>query len=631
MVRVLPVRSVAGALTLAPGVAVVDANSLGGNPRVIARGFYGGGETDYLATLIDGVPIAALGSGAVNWDMLSRGGISRLELVRGASSYIHGDAAVAGALNLVTEQMPMWSWRVAGGSHAIRDATVSGGFGTYDQRFDVSLDHDGSDGYRLHENRDASTLNARFSRYGDAGSVTVFASSHDRHFYDPGPLPSTTADRRAANQFFLFDHAKEKVQRAGVTAGWLFQPAEVTGYLTVENATGDAVKTLPLSPDFADTKRRVSRAPRVLGSAQVTLGDDSPGWLGRMVAGIDASAGRLKSRYADVASGSATDYSSATGTSGPSGPWSEAKREAAAGFVSWQVHPAGPVRLVASARFDQLHDTFNPGSEDGPRTTASHKATTPRVGANVALPAMPGIATNLYFSVGRVFKAPTLDQLFDERAIPIPVPPFSTTISNPLLEPQRGTAIEGGFYQTWSRADLIRLDLSASAYRERMRDELDFDVSTFRYVNIGRSLHRGLELGATLTGKGSWNLIGSIARQRVVAEAGQFDGRQLKAIPRRTASAAANFPLGLGLTAGVLASSVGGAFIDDQNTRPLPGYTRIDLRVGVPIGHARATIDLINAFNRRYDATAFPDPAGSAVNYRHPAAGRVFVLGIESR
>jgi outer membrane receptor protein involved in Fe transport len=39
----------------------------------------------------------------------------------------------------------------------------------------------------------------------------------------------------------------------------------------------------------------------------------------------------------------------------------------------------------------------------------------------------------------------------------------------------------------------------------------------------------------------------------------------------------------------------------------------------------------MNVFDRRYDATGFPDPAGSGINYRYPAAGRMFVVGLESR
>jgi outer membrane receptor protein involved in Fe transport len=407
--------------------------------------------------------------------------------------------------------------------------------------------------------------------------------------------------------------------------------ATVSGYLTGEYAAGDAVKTLPLSPDFGDTKRRRTEAPRLLASTQVEVGDDLSGRPGRLIAGIDASIGRLKSRYADVATGTVGDYSAADGSSGTYRAWSSARRAAAAEFITWQVRPANPIRIAVSSRLDHLRDSFRPADAgSGSQAAASHTAVSPRIGANLALPAVSGLATNLYFSLGRVFKAATLDQLFDDRAIPIPVPPFSATISNPLLEPQRGTALEGGLYQTWQLPGLTRLDLSAAAYRERMRDELDFDVGTFRYVNLGRSLHRGIELGATLTGNAKWIVLGSIARQRVVAEGGQFDGRQLKAVPRRIASADFSLPLGLGITAGILANSVGGAFVDDENSRPLAGYTRIDVRLGVPIGRVRATLDVMNAFNRRYDATAFPDPAGSGIDYRYPAAGRLFVVGVES-
>src|SRR6478672_4761658 len=245
--------------------------------------------------------------------------------------------------------------------------------------------------------------------------------------------------------------------------------ATASGYLTGEYATADAVKTLPLSPDFADTKRRRTKAPRVLASTQVELGDDSPGTPGRFVAGVDATFGRLKSSYADVASGTAADYAAAGGTSGPASAQSTARRGATAGFATWQVRPATPIRLALSSRLDDIRDSFRPGpTGSGSPVTTSHRAFSPRVGANVALPASTGLATNLYLSLGRVFKSATLDQLFDDRAIPIPVPPFSATVSNPALVPQRGTSLEGGLYQTWQMTGRTRLDLSAAAYRERI-------------------------------------------------------------------------------------------------------------------------------------------------------------------
>ncbi len=629
--RQLPVRSVAASLVAAPGVVVMDVNSIGGNPRIIVRGFYGGGETDYLPALVDGVPIVAMGSGLVNWDMLPRTGFGRAEVVRGGSSYLRGDGAVSGTLNLLTGGQPDRSWRVAGGSFGIRDATVLVEGAADNSRASLSFDHSASRGYRAHEERQASTLSGRLTRYGAAGTLTLFGSTHYRAFDDPGPLPSTTADTRANNPFFRFDHASERVHRGGVSATRTVGNAKTSGYLVGEYSTAKAIKTLPLSPDFADTKRRRTEAPRILASTQLELGDDSVNWRGRLVAGLDGSGGRFSSRYADVVSGALVEYAAADGATGTQGRPSRATRAAGAAFASWQLRPMNPLRFALSTRVDKIRDVFTPNRTTAEaQVRASHNAVSPRAAVNLELPVPADKATNIYFSIGRVFKAPTLDQLFDDRAIPIPVPPFSATISNPLLSPQRGTAAEAGFYSAWTISS-ARLDISGAAYRERMRGELDFDLANFRYVNIGRSLHRGVEFGTRLTVPNGELIFVNLSRQSVLAESGPFEGRQLKAIPRTIASAGGELGLWRGLTGGLLLTSARGAFVDDANATPLPGYTRADVRVGALIGPLRLTLDAMNVLGRRYDATAFPDPAGSAITYRYPAAGRVFVLGLESR
>ena len=630
--RMLPLRSVGSALAVAPGIAVVDVSTLGGNPRVIVRGFYGGGETDYLAAQIDGVPIAALGSGAVNWEMLPTGAMDRVELVRGASSHLHGDAAVGGTLNAIVGVPPATlSWRVSGGGYGLLDGAVES-YHKFDSGVaDFAVDHRSSDGYRQHENRAATTLQSKIKRYTDRSSVDFIFSLHRRSFDDPGPLPSTIQDQRSANPFFRFDHTGEQVGRAGASGMLLIGGAKASGYLVGEYSTADAVKTLPLSPDFADTKLRRTTAPRALFSSQVELGDDDVRDIGRIVAGIDASAGRFSSRYADIVTGTADDYAASSGQAGPLGPSAAATRSALAGFLHWQIRPFSPLRISLGARLDHLHDSFDPSSSTGSAANATHNAASPRLAANFTFPATNRTTTNAYVSFGRAFKAPTLDQLFDERAIPIPVEPFSATVSNPTLVPQRGNAVEGGLYQSWTLGGGSRLDLSAAAYQQKMRDELDFDVTTFRYVNIGRSLHRGLELGANWTAASDWFAFASFTRQQVLAAAGTFDGNQLKAIPRQIVSGGVNAALWRGITASVLATSLGGAYVDDQNTTPLEGYTRFDSRVRIPIGPARVMVDVMNALNTSYDATAFPDPAGTPVVYHYPAAGRVFLIGLESK
>jgi outer membrane receptor protein involved in Fe transport len=633
-IRALPFRSVGDALAIAPGIAVVDASSIGGNPRIIARGFYGGGETDYLSAQIDGVPIAALGTGAVDWDMLPAGAFSRVELVRGATSSIHGDAAVGGTLNALIPIAPgELSWRAAGGAYGVADASLrtTHVFGETNAA-EIAGEFRSSNGYRTGENRAASNLHAKIERYGSSSSLGAFILVHGRDYKDPGPLLASTVDRRAQNPFFRFDNAADRIDRVGITGTRLVGAAKLSGYVTGEYATSRAVKTLPLSTDFADTKLRRTKAPRIMTSGQLELGDDDVGALGRLVAGVDATAGRLTSRYADIVTGDGTAYASSDGAAGPEAPPSRASRASVAGFLNWQIRPVAPLRFSLSTRLDHLSDEFVPSSASGGNTQReTHDAVSPRAAVNFALPTSQQIATNAFVAVGRAFKAPTLDQLFDDRRIPIPIPPFSATVSNPDLVPQRGTAVEGGVYETWRPAEGAHVDWSVTVYQQKMQNELDFDVNTFRYINIGRSRHRGAELGVVLEAPRRWFAFGNFTQQQVLAENGPNDGKQLKAIPRRIASAGVNATIWRGLTASAVATSLTGAFVDDQNLVPLAGFTRLDARVGVPFGPTRLTLDLLNAFNRRYDATAFPDPAGSAAVYRYPAAGRFFVVGLESR
>jgi outer membrane receptor protein involved in Fe transport len=632
-IRAFAFRSVGDALALAPGIVVIDAKSLGGNPRIIARGFYGGGETDYVSAQIDGVPIAALGSGVVDWTMLPPGAFSRVELVRGATSYMHGDAAVGGTLNALSPLSPReLSWRAAGGSYGVADAALRASRSIGNSAAGIDADYRQSDGYRIGDYSAASNVHAKIERYGSASSLGGFILLHGRQYDDPGPLLSTTADRRSQNPFFRLDHGYERADRAGLTGTRLMGSAKLSGYIVGEYATARAVKTLPLSTDFADTKLRRTRAPRLLTSGQVEIGSDVVGERGRLVAGVDASAGKLTSRYADVVAGDLNAYASSDGTPSPSAPPSTASRKSLAGFLNWQLRPTTPLRFSLGARIDRIADDFTPSSGSGGNSeSGTHQAVSPRVALNFALPTSERTATNIFLAAGRAFKAPTLDQLFDDRRIPIPVPPFSATVSNPDLVPQRGTSVEGGLYQSWTLEQGSRIDWSAALYDEKMREELDFDITTFRYVNIGRSRHRGAELGVSAQETGRWFAFGNYTQQQVIAINGQFAGRQLKAIPRRVASAGFNATLWRGVTAGVVASSLGGAFVDDENLVALRGFTRFDSRLGIPVGPARVTIDLVNALDRRYDVTAFPDPAGSGSIYRYPAAGRGLVIGLESR
>jgi outer membrane receptor protein involved in Fe transport len=269
---------------------------------------------------------------------------------------------------------------------------------------------------------------------------------------------------------------------------------------------------------------------------------------------------------------------------------------------------------------------------DQPGLAATHTAWSPKVAANVRLVESDRQELSAYVSLGRSFKAPTMDQLFDQRSIPVPFPPYSVTTSNALLVPQTGSGVEAGLQH---RLELLAGRLvtrwSLTAYQMDMRHELDFDIASLRYVNVAESRHRGIEAAANLAGPEATTAAVSYALQSAVATNGDNAGRYLRAIPRHTLTARVSREPARGLSVSVAAVRVQDAPFDNENSRDLPPCTRGDARASYAVGVARLVAEVRNALDASYSSTGFPDPAGSGTGFYYPAAGRVVSIGAEAR
>jgi outer membrane receptor protein involved in Fe transport len=160
-----------------------------------------------------------------------------------------------------------------------------------------------------------------------------------------------------------------------------------------------------------------------------------------------------------------------------------------------------------------------------------------------------------------------------------------------------------------------------------MRDELDFSVETFRYVNIGRSRHRGLEAGVSLAAARA-STFANYTLQSVVARTGANHGKHLKAIPRHTLGGGMSVQPWRALETSLYLTQVRDVYLDDANTVELPPFTRVDARVSLGLRWISLFVDARNVLGDRYSSTGFLDPGGSGETYFHPAAGRVIELGI---
>lgn len=636
--RRLPTQTVAGALELVAGIAVLHSDALGDAPRLAVRGFYGGGETEYVTVLLDGVPLTGLATGQVNWDLVPLAALEAIEVVRGGASAAYGDAAVGGVVNLITRRGDAaWNtWRLAAGElGTVRGGGAAGGrlAGRTASAFgDVRR----TDGYRAHENRTSGTLGGSLALVErERGRLALSTLHHRRELDEPGPLTGAelAASRRLASPFFRFDETRERLHRLtldGTAAAG--RGRRVTGYLTGEHARIDALRTVPLAAEFADAKARELSTDRLFGSVQLEASGVLAGVANRLVLGTDVTVGRLATAYRGVVTGDSATFAQSTGEPGDVEARGRGRRTGAAAFASWEALPTAAVRVTLGGRVDRIADHFEPRApSEGETYRSTHVAFSPRAGVNVRYLDGARQTGHVYLSAGRSFKAATIDQLFDQRSVPVPFDPFQITTSNPELDPQFGTSVEAGAYhRVGVLDDRAQALLSASVYQMDMRNELDFDLQQFRYVNLGRSRHRGVEAGLTLAGPAAMSAFANVTVQEATSRFGENDGRRLKAVPHDVyALGVAREPAhGLGLAA--TASTVRGIFLDDANERRLDPYTRLDLRASYPVRDLRLAVNVRNLIGTRYSTTGFPDPGGSDVMFYYPAAGRVVTVELSS-
>jgi len=136
-------RSVGELLESIPGVRVYGSSDSPGGTRVSV----GGEPASRVAVLLDGLPLSGGSDGAVDLSTIPISALTAIEVHAGSQSALAGDAAVGGAVNLITrvDAQPNGIRLSASGgdwgrarqdvaaTHAVNRATLSAG-GEYDQR-----------------------------------------------------------------------------------------------------------------------------------------------------------------------------------------------------------------------------------------------------------------------------------------------------------------------------------------------------------------------------------------------------------------------------------------------------------------------------------------------------------------
>ena len=610
MLILLPSAHPSEMLPFLPGFNVARPYFYAGKPVVSSRGFFGGGEAEYIRLLVDGVPVGDVESGLIDWAAVPASSMQRVEAVRGPGASLYGDSAIGGVIQILSDSNGSGgAVTLTGGSFATFTAD-----GSYTGRpRGVTLTASGaarrtSGGFEHSGGRElvgSGSADGGFRGF----SWRWNASGTGRRRDDPGSLSEDEfiADPYSSNPLYRFDD----IDRHGFSTGLTirhktaFLRPQLRAYVTTRDE--DLIRTILLvPPNLGDRRARELSSVAVGGSAE---GEHALTGAMPVVLrfGADLARQSLDTTYRSV---------EPAGTVGEINSTASGHRVRAGIFTSAAWDPASRLRVSGGIRWDDVHDTGFGATADS--STSEHRAWSPRLG--VVVRATDSGSVTLFAQLSKAFKVPTLDQLFDPR----PYPDFqggTFSISNPNLVPQRATNAEAGISGTGT------IRWSALAYRMNVTDEIDFNANTFSYANIGKSRHVGLELEA----EGRWwqRVRPSLtyALSNVVASPGDL---QLKNVPRHlfSASTHVNLPWAIGFYARY--NHTWGAFLDDANAYPIDGPSTLDLRLRRPLGRHTLFVDALNATGHVYHEYGFTltDFTGRVVPYIYPGAPRALRAGL---
>lgn len=513
-------------LATTPGVRFSRTGSTGSVAGISLRG----AETTQTLVLIDGVKVndpSGIGD-AYDFGHLLTGNISRIEILRGSNSVVHGSQAIGGVVSLTT-------------------ATPADGFAA-----GASAEYGYSD-----------TLNAKADVSGTAGAIS--GGIGGAYFRTDGISSAAVGTEKDGYKNFA-GNARLKIAFSDALS------LDLRGYYINSDLDYDSFFGAPAdSPDVAKLDQYVGYAGLNLGlfdgrftsrAAVTWLRNDRDYYFVRGTAPDYGYSGtNLRFEYQGVV----TPVEQAKLIFGYEherpdydffgfGSTDSQRANIDSVYALGIVQPFAGLSVTGGIRHDD-HSQF------GGATT---------LGANANYSPNDG-ATSFRLSYGEGFKAPSLYQLYDS---------FS---GNSALRPERSKSYDFGIDQSLAEG---RAQISLTAFLRNTTNQINYDNATFTYGNIDRTRAKGVEATLALRPVDALNVTASYsyidARDRSGRPA--FDGNRL---PRRAAHAvslSADYDWSFGLSTGATLTMVGDSFDDAANAVRLDGYALAGIRASLPIG-----------------------------------------------
>ena len=612
-----------------PGLFVQNRHNFAQDLRISIRGF--GARAAFgvrgVKLLVDGIP-ETTPDGQSQVDNIDLGATDRIEVIRGTTSSLYGNAA-GGVISLITESgptTPFVEFRPTVGAFGLAKYQLKTGGESGNLNYLLNLSRLKLSGFRDRSDTENLLLNSKVRITLDpASDVTLLLNFVDSPTaMDPGALTreQVEADReQAAARNVSLDAGESVMQgRLGSIYRRRFSDEHEIS-LTLYGLFRDFNQRLPV--DRAVDFDRFSAG----GGAKYSFQGDLYGLPNRLTAGID-----LQHQDDDR-----RNFDNPEGRPGETLQLHQNEQVTGLGaFLYHELRLPEEVRLTLGLRYDQLDFDVSDflltnGDDSGQRT---FDAFSPMLGLVLS----PSEELNLYVNISTAFETPTTTELANR--------PTGEGGFNPDLDPQRATNYEigakGGFY--WNKlvsAARFRYDLAL--FSISVRDELiPFEAPNMPgrrfFRNAGFSTHSGLEFGlqAIILEGLTTSLAYTYSDFRFEdfrTEDSVFDDNHIPGIPSHQLHTELSYQHPAGIDGSVELIAVDDFFVDDANTEKNDAYTVVNLRFDYfhqsEEWQLTPFIGVNNLFNRAYNASVRINAFGG--RYFEPAPGISVFSGVSIR
>jgi len=561
-----PQISIKEAIDAAPGVFALNRNNFAQDVRVSIRGF--GARAAFgirgIKVLVDGIP-ESTPDGQAQIDNIDIGVMDELEIVRGPSSVLYGNAS-GGVLSFYSEEVkqPFIETRFTTGSYGFNRLQFKSGLKKGNVKSLLYLAHTTIDGYRENSAAENTLFNNKTTiALSEKTSLDLLINySNSPQAEDPGglTLEEVNADRKQARSLNVTQRTGEEVEqgRIGLVLDKSFasnHKIKAKAYYTFRKFDGTIpFAIIDLNRDFVGTSLNYQFSTNI-------------GKVGyKLIAGIDLEHQLDKRDNFDNNNGERSDILLSQNE----------LFTTKAGYLIHQIEPSASLNITLGARFDaieiQSKDKLLPNGDDSGNLTFDRIS--PMLGLTYAFKeSLIGFA-----NISQSFETPTLTELSND---PQGLGGFNTSLS-----PQKATNFEFGF--KGNLKSIIEYQLAI--FQIQVEDELvPYELGQFPdrdfYRNAGASVRNGLEFGLTinsnvgLTSYTSYTY-SDFSYDEYISNGIDFSGNILPAIPKNLLFQEFRYTHAIGFNIILNARYVGEMYANDANSTLIDDFININLRLG---------------------------------------------------